>query len=119
MLTIGLFIGIVILFYYIKIYLKNEDKDISSNIMEQTDQEQVRCSSSESDNFEKIDSEDLRNNANPHFIVGDEGSDVPQEDDGPSHEGGDSFPNAPPPNIRPKMTLAQQLALAEKRSKLR
>lgn len=55
---------------------------------------------------------------NPNFIVGDEAPDD-NEDDGPSHEGRDSFPNAPPPNIRRMLTPAQQLALAEKRSKLR
>ncbi|CAH2101659.1 unnamed protein product [Euphydryas editha] len=87
--------------------------------MEQTEQEQARCSSSESDNFEKIDSNEVKQETNgSRFVVGDEASDE-QPDDGPAHEGRDSFPNAPPPNLRPKMTVAQQLALAEKRSKLR
>ncbi|GBP42914.1 hypothetical protein EVAR_87293_1 [Eumeta japonica] len=40
------------------------------------------------------------------------------EEDGPSHEGGDSFPNAPPANIRRTLTPAQQLMLAEKRNRL-
>ncbi|CAG9577077.1 unnamed protein product [Danaus chrysippus] len=84
------------------------------------EQEEQRHSSSESDNFEKIDSEDISaDGASPpgdaRFIVGDE----EVQDEGPSHEGRDSFPNAPPPNLKPKLTVAQQLALAEKRSKLR
>ncbi|KPJ19675.1 hypothetical protein RR48_06535 [Papilio machaon] len=82
-------------------------------------EQQARCSSSESDNFEKIESTDVAdNNGEPKFIVGDEVVEEP-DDEGPSHEGRDSFPNAPPPNIRRMLTPAQQLALAEKRSQLR
>ncbi|KAJ0182987.1 hypothetical protein K1T71_000963 [Dendrolimus kikuchii] len=74
-------------------------------------------SSSESDNFEKIDSDEGRNEGNHSgFMMEDPDPDL---DEGPSHEGGDSFPNAPPPNIRRMLTPAQQLALAEKRSRLR
>ncbi|CAG9136068.1 unnamed protein product [Plutella xylostella] len=83
---------------------------------QQEGQEQVRCSSSESDNFEKIDSDEVDSQTN--FTVGDS-PDADDDDSGPSHEGGDSFPNAPPPNIRRVLTQAQQLALAEKRSTLR
>ncbi|KPI96281.1 hypothetical protein RR46_12311 [Papilio xuthus] len=83
------------------------------------EEQQARCSSSESDNFEKIDSTDVADtNGEPKFIVGDEVVEE-TEDEGPSHEGRDSFPNAPPPNIRRMLTPAQQLALAEKRSQLR
>ncbi|KAI8433410.1 hypothetical protein MSG28_015450 [Choristoneura fumiferana] len=39
----------------------------------------------------------------PNFVVGEE------MEDEPSHEGGDSFPNAPPPNLRPKMTAVQHV----------
>ncbi|CAG4967384.1 unnamed protein product [Colias eurytheme] len=88
---------------------------LAGNMADQ-DKEQVRCSSSESDNFEKIDSEEARGDGETHFRVGDES---PEDDDGPAHEGGDFFPNAPPPNIRRMLTPAQQLALAEKRSTLR
>ncbi|CAF4887575.1 unnamed protein product [Pieris macdunnoughi] len=87
--------------------------------MAEQEKEQVRCSSSESENFEKIESEEARassNYENPHFRLGDE---TPSGDEGPANEGGDFFPNAPPPNIRRMMTPAQQLALAERRSKLR
>ncbi|CAB3260381.1 unnamed protein product, partial [Arctia plantaginis] len=56
--------------------------------------------------------------SNADFTVGEE-SEQEHPEDGPSHEGRDSFPNAPPPNIRRVLTVAQQLALAEKRSKLR
>ncbi|CAG4948776.1 unnamed protein product [Parnassius apollo] len=97
------------------------EKDFEQEADAMAEQEQqVRCSSSESENFEKIDSEDIvvSNGKNPNFIVGDE-SPEDVEDDGPSHEGRDSFPNAPPTNIRRMMTPAQQLALAEKRSTLR
>ncbi|KOB64410.1 Acetyl-coA carboxylase, partial [Operophtera brumata] len=43
----------------------------------------------------------------------------PGIEDEPAHEGRDSFPNALPPSIRRQhLSKAQQLALAEKRSKL-
>ncbi|XP_041970632.1 acetyl-CoA carboxylase isoform X2 [Aricia agestis] len=120
--TIALFIGVTLITLIFKYFLKDDSEEINGEMAEQ---EQVRCSSSESDNFEKIETEDVQqaqNDDNAHFVVGDEdtdGQDGADDDDGPSHEGMDSFPNAPPPNTRPKLTLAQQLALAEKRSKLR
>ncbi|XP_026734900.1 acetyl-CoA carboxylase isoform X3 [Trichoplusia ni] len=114
MLTFILFV-IVLVFVLFKFF--GEAQELDNKMSEQ--QEQTRCSSSESDNFEKIDSEEAKeNDGSPNFVVGEE---VEQEtpDEGPAHEGRDAFPNAPPPNIRRPLTVAQQLALAEKRSKLR
>ncbi|XP_038219820.1 acetyl-CoA carboxylase [Zerene cesonia] len=116
MLIIAFFVGVVFICYVIKSLLKEREDFIKRSMADQ-DKEQVRCSSSESDNFEKIDSEEANGDGeNAHFQVGDES---PEDDDGPAHEGGDFFPNAPPPNIRRMLTPAQQLALAEKRSQLR
>ncbi|CAK1546475.1 unnamed protein product [Leptosia nina] len=117
MLTIAFFIGVLVICYVIKTLI-NQQVELQKDMAEQ-EKEQVRCSSSESDNFEKIDSEEVRaesNDENPHFVMGDE---TPSSDEGPANEGGDFFPNAPPPNIRRVLTPAQQLALAERRSKLR
>nr|XP_032525608.1 uncharacterized protein LOC116776515 [Danaus plexippus plexippus] len=116
MLTIAFFVSAVFIYYIFKLFV-NKDKEKNINNMEQEEQ---RHSSSESDNFENIDSEDITADGacppgDARFIVGDE----EVQDEGPSHEGRDSFPNAPPPNLKPKLTVAQQLALAEKRSKLR
>ncbi|XP_053621987.1 acetyl-CoA carboxylase isoform X1 [Plodia interpunctella] len=119
MLTIAFFIGAVVIFYIFKLLKSQNLEEVcaSSNMSEQPDQAR---SSSESDNFEKIDSDDVRNGEGEvDFVVGDESGDSPEPEDGPAHEGRDQFPNAPPPNLRRVLTPAQQLALAEKRSKLR
>ena len=54
-----------------------------------------------------------------NFVIGEEVEQEPVDE--PAHEGRDSFPGAPIPRPnRPRpMTVAQQLALAEKRSTLR
>ncbi|XP_063545623.1 acetyl-CoA carboxylase [Cydia strobilella] len=112
MLTIAFFILTVVFGYFLRQILNKPPDLVESQKM--CDQEQARCSSSESDNFEKIDSEEVpEQNGQPGFIVGED------EDEGPANEGGDFFPNAPPPNLKPKMTIVQQLALAEKRSTLK
>ncbi|CAB3233551.1 unnamed protein product [Arctia plantaginis] len=110
---------IVCILVYVFFKFAKGIENIFSNMSEE--QEQVRCSSSESENFEKIESEEAgrdEGKSNADFTVGEE-SEQEHPEDGPSHEGRDSFPNAPPPNIRRVLTVAQQLALAEKRSKLR
>ncbi|XP_013176189.1 PREDICTED: acetyl-CoA carboxylase [Papilio xuthus] len=124
MLILSFCLGIVFI-YFIRLLIqtiyKEDNRSDGMAEREQAGQEeqQARCSSSESDNFEKIDSTDVADtNGEPKFIVGDEVVEE-TEDEGPSHEGRDSFPNAPPPNIRRMLTPAQQLALAEKRSQLR
>ncbi|XP_049883626.1 acetyl-CoA carboxylase isoform X2 [Pectinophora gossypiella] len=123
MLTIALIVGVVLICYLFKFFVKSSEEAISSS-NKMSEQEQARCSSSESDNFEKIDSEEVRQDENGEpikFVVDNEpeSPDAATEEDGPAHEGRDSFPNAPPPNIRRRLTPAQQLALAEKRAKLR
>ncbi|CAH2229136.1 jg8071 [Pararge aegeria aegeria] len=111
-------IGVLFICYILRLIKYKVIEEISQHTMAEAEQEAVRCSSSDSDNFEKIDSEDVQhvsNEENAQFTVGDE---TPEEEE-PAHEGGDRFPYAPPPNIKPKLTIVQQLALAEKRSKLR
>ncbi|KAM3955585.1 LOW QUALITY PROTEIN: acetyl-CoA carboxylase-like [Aphomia sociella] len=119
MLTIALLIGIVVLCYLYKLFSKEQYEEKDTTMSDQSEQQEAHRSSSESDNFEKVDSDEVQNADNVNFVVGDEvGPDPEQEDEGPAHEGRDTFPS-PPPNIRRVLTPAQQLALAEKRSKLR
>ncbi|CAG9135097.1 unnamed protein product [Plutella xylostella] len=107
MLTIAFLISVTFFCFYLTKFLfkRRSEKEPKKGVImadQQEGQEQVRCSSRLPTNF----------------TVGDS-PDADDDDSGPSHEGGDSFPNAPPPNIRRVLTQAQQLALAEKRSTLR
>ncbi|KAI5637064.1 acetyl-CoA carboxylase 2 [Phthorimaea operculella] len=119
MLIIAILVGIVFFCYLLKLFNNKTTEDKKSE-REMSEQEQVRCSSSESDNFEKIDSDEVRQDENGEPLTFTMGAQEEPEPEEPAHEGRDSFPNAPPPNIiRRHLTPAQQLKLAEKRATLK
>lgn len=123
MLTIALLLSVSFFcFYFLKeLFFKknNQDPHCATMADRQENSEQTRCSSSESDNFEKIDSDDVKNNDDSSNPESTEDPDPNLEEDEPAHEGRDLFPNAPPSNLRRVLTPTQQLMLAEKRSRLR